>query len=78
MIFNHIICTINRTIVAYICKKVLCHLAEHSVRHNQTAKGLFQHLTALYLMIAYSTKWCKKRIRLMALNYHKNIIQSFL
>lgn len=42
---------------------MLCHLAEHSVRHNHTAKVLFQHLTALYIIIAHSTGMCKKALR---------------
>lgn len=42
---------------------MLCHLAEHSVCHNQTAKVLFQHLTALYIIIAHSTGMCKKALR---------------
>ena len=44
---------------------------------NQTAKGLFQHLTALYLMIAYSTRWRKERICLMGLNHYKTSYSPF-
>ena len=53
---------------------MLCHLTEHLVCRNQTAKGIFQHLTVLYLMIAYLTRWRKEMIRCIILGYYKNII----
>ena len=41
---------------------MLCRLAEHSVYCSHTAKALFQHLTALFIMIAHLGKKSKKMI----------------